>query len=111
VSGRLYRCWSGDGTLLYIGLTRRAGDARITEHTRTSAWWAEVATVTWEEVTGSLDAAEQAAVRDERPVYNRAYQQRIECWMCQDKGWVFGAGWARKRCPRCGLWTHWRGLP
>jgi len=67
----LYRLYSDDGHLLYIGVTNLL-DARLAQHAATQLWWHEVAS--HEAVTyptrGAVIRAESAAIRDELPRYN-----------------------------------------
>ena len=66
----LYRLWSADQRLMYVGVSRCLR-RRIAQHRRT---WDETvwATVTWEEHpnAASMLAAEAAAIRDEAPLLN-----------------------------------------
>jgi hypothetical protein len=74
----LYRMYASDGTLLYIGKTgpRREG---LESHYLRKPWIYEVAWIDTEDE--HLDeiaayAAEQEAIRRERPKYNRTHNRR-----------------------------------
>lgn len=69
----VYRMFGTSGELLYIGVTVNLAQ-RTALHRSQSPWWPEVATVTSEDFGDRLDAevAESLAIRNERPVYNRA---------------------------------------
>lgn len=72
VKGRwLYRLWSADNRLLYIGITDR-GHAREREHARLKPWWLEVHHATYEPVStrAELRHWEAISIRKERPKYN-----------------------------------------
>jgi hypothetical protein len=107
VSGWLYRCWARDGTLLYVGITRRSVAARLAEHMRYSPWWDGVARTTSEAVAGDLLTAERDAIRLERPAWNRPPKPQIDCYVCNDRQCIIGPGYALVRCPRCagGRWN------
>jgi hypothetical protein len=65
----LYRFWSVEGELLYIGQTIR-GYERLKAHER-KAWYPEAANVTLERVPAAqVLQMEAAAIRAERPRYN-----------------------------------------
>lgn len=75
----LYRHWGWDGRLLYVGITndyRR----RCEQHADTKWWWPQVnpAWSTTQKFPNRLAAlaAEKAAIRFERPVYNIAHNGR-----------------------------------
>lgn len=66
----LYRYYSADGRLLYIGISLHAA-VRASNH-RARPWWSDVATITVEHLddrTVAL-AAERSAIIDENPLYN-----------------------------------------
>lgn len=68
----LYRLWSDDGRLMYVGVSRCLR-RRLAKHRRT---WDETVwlTATWEEQpdVATMMAAELAAIRSEDPVLNSA---------------------------------------
>lgn len=69
----IYRLYDEAGDLLYIGTTRRWLVDRLTAHRNAKPWWSEVSHVTIEPQRtpwGALDV-ERAAIRDERPRYNK----------------------------------------
>lgn len=69
----LYRFYDANRQPLYIGITH-TGDARLAAHRRISAWWAEAKYIavsvyrTW----AALEEAELAAIRSEKPRFNKA---------------------------------------
>ena len=67
----LYRLFSTDGTLLYIGITRNIPE-RFYQHEVYKRWWPHVArkTMSWYGSRTAALAAEAAAIASERPVYN-----------------------------------------
>jgi predicted GIY-YIG superfamily endonuclease len=69
----LYRHYSHDGRLLYVGITSDY-PRRCAEHARTSAWWefADRSRSTCEALPSlaAARAAELAAIRRERPLFN-----------------------------------------
>jgi len=67
----MYRLWSADDRLLYIGITDR-GKTREREHARSKSWWPEVHHVTYQRVhtRAELRFLEAEAIRRERPKYN-----------------------------------------
>ena len=73
----VYRCFSAAGELLYVGSTYRRRQ-RMQAHSRTSAWWPEVAYVEYQEFLDMADAivAERIAIRDENPTRNKAGRPR-----------------------------------
>lgn len=73
----LYRLWSADDQLLYVGITDR-GHRREREHARTKAWWPEVHHVTYERVAARAELLyrERVAIERERPRYNVQHNTR-----------------------------------
>jgi hypothetical protein len=73
----LYRFFGADGSLLYIGLTMNPG-TRWPSHAREKPWWLAVHTVTIEHFPDrpSVEAAERAAIRAERPRHNVVHNRR-----------------------------------
>lgn len=67
----LYRFFAANGELLYIGLTLNPG-TRWKKHAKEKPWWTEVVGITLEHFPSreAVEAAEVAAIRAERPVYN-----------------------------------------
>lgn len=67
----LYRFWSEDGVLLYVGITQNPG-ARWKAHSKDKPWWHEVWIVTKENHPSrdAVERAELAAIRYGRPKYN-----------------------------------------
>lgn len=71
----LYRLYSADGELLYVGITHSPSE-RFARHARDNSWWPLVAkrTVAWCSDRDQALRLEAAAVRDEAPLHN-AYLQ------------------------------------
>lgn len=69
----LYRLYDAHGRLLYIGITHEL-EQRWSTHASTKAWWSKVVrkTIEWHENRGLAEAAEKTAIREERPMHNRA---------------------------------------
>jgi predicted GIY-YIG superfamily endonuclease len=67
----VYRCYSGEGRLLYIGMTADAG-GRLGSHSE-KIWFLQVRGISLEWFPGHDEAAaaERLAIQVERPVYNR----------------------------------------
>ena len=70
----LYRWWDAEGHLLYVGKSVSVY-ARVASHRRGSEFFAEAATMTIERFPDAvaLGDAEVAAIRTERPLFNRAH--------------------------------------
>jgi hypothetical protein len=66
----LYRFWSKDDTLLYVGISR-SPEARRRDHMR-KAWWPDVAhgSFKWFRTRSEALQAEARAIRDEGPLHN-----------------------------------------
>jgi hypothetical protein len=73
----VYRCFDGDGRLIYLGSTGRL-DRRIVAHRTQSRWWWRVESCTFEVLPNELAAraAERRAIEAERPLYNSAHSSR-----------------------------------
>lgn len=73
----LYRFYSSDGTLLYVGITT-AGVSRWTHHSKDKPWWLQVDTVRVEHYHSlvELRAAEVVAIRAQRPLHNVTHMPR-----------------------------------
>lgn len=71
MSAVVYRAFSPDGRLLYVGLSTSVGQ-RLVAHQQDKDWWCDVASVTLThfETRGQAAEAEVAAIRDENPVHN-----------------------------------------
>lgn len=71
----LYRLFDADGDLLYVGATKKL-QARMAAHRRSQTWWEDVdeaaTRVEWHASPQDAAAAEQAAIREERPAWNRS---------------------------------------
>lgn len=68
----LYRFYAQNGELLYIGVTSRPAE-RFTVHRRNATWWGKIGGIKTERMTchRAVLAAEVAAIRAERPAFNR----------------------------------------
>jgi predicted GIY-YIG superfamily endonuclease len=69
----VYRCYDADDMLLYVGCTGQSVEQRLRQHAaRGAAWVPLVKRVTVEEQPTPSEghAAEFAAIRQERPIYN-----------------------------------------
>ncbi|GAA2803283.1 DUF6907 domain-containing protein [Streptomyces showdoensis] len=74
----LYRLYDAEDRLLYIGITKNL-EQRWTGHkysATSSKWWPSVSrkVIEWHPTLEAADAAETAAIVQERPAYNRAKQ-------------------------------------
>lgn len=69
----LYRAWSPNGALLYIGITK-SPTSRMRGHERTAEWWDEMQSVTftWLPTREAALEAEAIAIVAERPPFNVA---------------------------------------
>lgn len=68
----VYRAYSADGRLLYVGVSERLQN-RMQQHKYTKTWWGEVARITATFYPGdglTAHAAERAAIKSEQPLYN-----------------------------------------
>lgn len=67
----LYRLYGTRDVVLYIGITAEPTE-RFAQHAALQTWWSEVVdrAVEWYPDRKSAAAAESAAIRTERPVYN-----------------------------------------
>jgi predicted GIY-YIG superfamily endonuclease len=74
----LYRAFSADGDLLYIGISRNFG-RRWYQHASVKPWWPEAQrmTVDWYPDEESAYAAETEAIAREKPRYNIAKVPRL----------------------------------
>lgn len=73
----LYRFFSVDGSLLYIGITNSLW-TRCRNHEQTQPWWKEVTLATMEHYESriELSTAEAEAIKKESPRYNITYNNR-----------------------------------
>ena len=67
----LYRFFAADGTLLYVGITG-CKKRRFGQHAQQAEWWLDAASVTLEHFADRNEAmaAEEAAIKAERPRFN-----------------------------------------
>ncbi len=91
----LYRFFDADDVLLYVGITDKPG-SRWEQHMREQPWWPEARrqVTQWLDSRKLAEAAEQAAIRDECPVYNVAHAAPSpssvvteQPWRCLICGW------------------------
>ncbi|WP_131769531.1 GIY-YIG nuclease family protein [Candidatus Protofrankia californiensis] len=75
----LYRLYDAADTLLYVGITSNTKN-RFSHHAGNKPWWTEVARTTVDEYPTRADAAtaEAAAIRAEKPTYNRVHADRSD---------------------------------
>lgn len=75
----IYRLFDTDDVLLYVGVTGSLRE-RLGNHSRTQRWWPEVArkAVEWYPTRTEAEDAEKRAIREERPLYNRAGADRSQ---------------------------------
>jgi predicted GIY-YIG superfamily endonuclease len=74
----LYRLYDGDGTLLYIGITRDP-NGRFAAHAADKPWWDQVVRHSLEEVAApTASIVERDAIRAEHPRYNVAHRRRTD---------------------------------
>lgn len=75
----IYRLFDTDDVLLYVGVTGNLRE-RLGNHSRTQRWWPEVArkAVEWYPTRTEAEDAEKRAIREERPLYNRAGADRSQ---------------------------------
>ena len=68
---QLYRAYSEEGELLYVGISLSA-ISRLTQHRHTSEWFARLHTLRIEhfETTAEAMQAERAAITAEQPLFN-----------------------------------------
>ncbi|WP_136244883.1 GIY-YIG nuclease family protein [Mycobacterium intracellulare] len=73
----LYRFYNAREELLYIGITRHPM-ARFRSHQKDKTWWPEVAAITVENHASrnQLMIAERRAIMAEKPLYNKAFNDR-----------------------------------
>ncbi len=69
----LYRLWSKDHQLLYVGVSTRLR-RRVTQHMANQPWADAIYEVTWDEHPDEMSmlAAEAEAIRVEHPAFNKA---------------------------------------
>lgn len=67
----LYRLFGDDDVLLYIGISDTFG-RRWNQHAQSQSWWPEVRrqAVDWHPTRDDAEAAEEAAIKAEKPRYN-----------------------------------------
>lgn len=74
----LYRFFNSDRELLYVGITNNPFN-RFTGHSKDKDWFSEIAYATFEHYSSRLevDRAETAAIKAEKPKYNKA---KVDGW-------------------------------
>lgn len=72
MSATVYRMYDAHGALLYVGCSV-LWPTRVGQHSEEKPWWSEVASLTVEhhDTRDAALAAESAAIRVERPAYNK----------------------------------------
>ncbi|MEO1720939.1 MAG: hypothetical protein AAFR84_00890 [Pseudomonadota bacterium] len=70
----LYRHYDADGVLLYVGIALNHV-SRLSQHMASASWFYEIARIEVEHFDSRLAAetAERIAIRDERPLHNKAH--------------------------------------
>lgn len=68
----LYRLYTREPELLYVGITRNPFRRRLYTHKRTQPWWPQVSMVAVARCSSMREAAraEVAAIRSEDPIFN-----------------------------------------
>jgi len=68
----LYRFFDADGNLLYVGISDNL-TVRFEWHRVNQPWWRDIArkTITWYGTRNKAAAAEDYAIKTERPLHNR----------------------------------------
>lgn len=74
----LYRCFSANGALLYVGQSIRAAE-RLSQHEAAQPWWPLVARVDLEHFADLAEClgAERTAIKSERPRHNVQHAEPI----------------------------------
>lgn len=87
----VYRCFSEDGTLLYVGLTDNV-NRRMYQHAHRAPWWKQVSEIqsTVYADRGSALKAEARAILDERPTYNRT---EPPSWLSAERAPAIRSAW------------------
>jgi predicted GIY-YIG superfamily endonuclease len=67
----LYRLYAAGDVLLYVGFTGEL-KSRFGQHAKTQPWWPDVVrkTIVWYPTRAEADAAETAAIDQEKPIHN-----------------------------------------
>jgi excinuclease UvrABC nuclease subunit len=76
----LYRHFSKDKTLLYIGISKNVTE-RSFKHKRQSSWFDEVVNVSCEPISKNLDdalVAEKSAIKNENPKFNVMHNKKAK---------------------------------
>ena len=71
----LYRCYDRDNVLLYVGVSLHV-EARLLEHRRKPApWFGRLARCTVQSQPSRIaaEAAEKRAIKNEKPLFNKAH--------------------------------------
>lgn len=94
----LYRLFSADETLLYVGISKHAL-ARIGEHARDKAWYRDIATMTLVHYPTRADAerAERVAIAAEKPIHNIARPRPFRT----DRDWTLNPENVADWCESC----------
>jgi len=75
---QLYRHWSSDGTLLYVGISVSAM-GRLSQHKTSAKWYELITNVTIENYNSreELLHAEEKAIKSEKPIYNKRHNGKV----------------------------------
>lgn len=73
----VYRFFTADDTLLYVGVTQRFG-TRWSSHAKEKPWWPQVArqAVVWYDTRAEALRIETEAIKAEKPVHNVLHQPK-----------------------------------
>jgi hypothetical protein len=68
----LYRIWSADRILLYVGVSQNPFE-RLRTHAQNAPWWPHATLITYQIFRAGHDAlaAERTAIRTEAPLFNK----------------------------------------
>lgn len=80
----VYRAYSEDGSLLYIGVSENLW-TRMQNHRCTKPWWSDVARITarfYPDARLAAFSAERIAIKAERPLYNKIALNSRRCRVC-----------------------------
>ena len=114
----LYRCFDGDGQLLYVGISWST--KRFRQHKNGKSWWREVATISIEHYPTRRQAlnAEREAIQTEDPIYNRTHKNGA--WVDADpdapgqlrivEASAMGDHWRVSLLTTGGVEVEWTGL-
>jgi hypothetical protein len=91
----LYRIYGRDGKLLYVGVAFDP-EERWKSHHR-APWWPLVnprlTKVEWFRSREGAEIAEERAIRDEKPIYNKAPRTRLRAYTHEPRRWPTRMEW------------------